>query len=369
MKNINHIIVVLSLLFSSNFIYGQIDLGIASTFVLFTSAGAIDNVGPSHFDGDIGTNVGAITGFPPGTLTGQIQHENPITLQAAADVEESYNYLTSVSCDSLLGSSLGGGQILTPYVYCILTAASLNGELILDGENNPDALFIIKITGVLDLISLSKITLINSASANNVYWQIDGAVNIGAAAIFNGTILANGALSFADESELYGRGLSRQGAISTLNSVATLPNDFSLPIQLIMFEGENKNTYNLLSWSTASESNNSYFTLERTINGTEYIEIVRLNGAGTSSSIVNYEYSDNDFENEINYYRLTQTDYDGKSESFSLISINNLQPSKSILKIVNIYGQEVGNDYLGLRVIHFNNGKVLKIHGKFVPNL
>lgn len=369
MKNIHHIIVVLSLLLTSNFIYGQINLGTASTFVLFTSAGAIDNVGPSHFEGDIGTNGGAITGFPPGTLTGQIEHENPITLQAAADVEESYNYLTSVPCDSLLGSSLGGNQILSPYVYCILTAASLDGELILDGENNPDALFIIKITGVLDLISLSKITLINSASANNVYWQIDGAVNIGVGAIFNGTILANGALSFADESELFGRGLSRQGAISTDNSTASLPKDFSLPIQLIMFKGESKNSYNLLSWSTASESNNSYFTLDKTINGKEYIEIARLNGAGTSSSIVNYAYSDYDFENTINYYRLSQTDYDGKSESFSLISINNLQSSNTIVKVVNMLGQEVSIDNKGLRILHFSNGKVLKIHGKYVPNL
>jgi hypothetical protein len=354
------------LMFISNFTFGQVDLGTASNFALFTVAGAIDNVGPSHFVGDVGTHAGAITGFPPGTLTGQIHEANPTTLQAAADVENAYNYLGGIPCDSVLGNALEG-LTLAPMVYCILTAAALNGDLILDGENNPNALFIIKITGVLDVIGIaSKIILINSASASNVFWQIDGAVNVGESVIFNGTILANGALSFAQGSELIGHGLSRVGAINTNNMTVT--NGVLLPIKLMKFEGKNMHTHNLLTWSTASEVNNDYFTIERTTDGLNYVEIIRINGAGTSSSINKYTYADFDFEKKLNYYRLKQTDYDRASETFNKIAINNFQTSKSIIKVLNILGQEVDLDYTGLRIIYFNNGEILKISGKYVQH-
>jgi hypothetical protein len=362
------IIAIICLFFSPNSIYGQINLGTAENFVMFTAAGAFDNVGESHFIGDIGTNVGAITGFPPGTVTGQIHQANPTSLQAAADVETAYNYLTGVPCDSVIGNALGSNQILTPYVYCILTAASLTGELVLDGENDPNALFIIKITGVLDLIGLSKITLINSATANNVYWQIDGAVNIGDSAVFNGTILANGALSFVIGAVLNGHGLSRQGAISTISMNATISNDYSMPVELIDFKGENMLTYNLLSWSTVSEINNNYFTIERSIDGTHFTEVKTLSGEGTSSTTLNYSFSDYEFEKKINYYRLTQTDYDGASETFDLISINNLKDPYTITKVVNMLGQEMDKDYLGFRIIYFSNGESVKVHGKYIPN-
>ena len=368
MKNKKLLLATFSLLISSNFTFGQINLGTASSFVLFTSVGAIDNVGPSNFVGDIGTNAGAITGFPPGTLTGVIHQENPTTLQAAADVESAYNDLTGVPCDSLIGNALGGGQILTPYVYCVSTAASLTGELILDGEGDPNAVFMIKITGLIDAIGLSTVTLINSATANNVYWQIDGAVNIGAGAIFKGVILANGALSFADGADFTGNGLCRQGAISTSTNTATVPIVSGMAIELIEFQGENKHTRNLLFWSTASETNNSHFTLERTTDGIYYIELARINGAGTSTSTHSYSYTDFNFEKKQNYYRLKQTDYDGAYETFGLISIDNFNGPSGIVRVVNMLGQEVDRESTELRIIYFNNGEILKIDGTYVQN-
>ena len=366
MKNIKTILFIFSLLTSCSFNFGQVDLGTAANFVMFTSAGAFDNVGESHFIGDIGTNVGAITGFPPGTVAGEIHHENPTSLQAAADVEDAYNFLTGVPCDSTLGNELGTGQVLKPYTYCILTAALLTGELFFDAENNSDAIFIIKVTGLIDVIAFSEVKLLNSAKASNIYWQIDGAVNVGDSAFFKGTILANGALSFAVGSDIDGRGLSRVGAISTVSMNASLPGD-ALPIKLIKFEGTNMLTYNLISWSTASEINSDYFIVERTTDGINFVELIVVNAAGTSSFTNNYTYSDFDFERKINYYSLTQTDYDGESETFNLISINNLHTPKKIVKIANMMGQEIKKDYTGLRIIYFSNGEVLKIHGKYVP--
>lgn len=368
MKYKNPLIVSFSLLFPLSFVFGQVNLGTASSFVLFTSVGAISNTGPSNFIGDIGTNAGAITGFPPGTLTGVIYHEDPTTLQAAVDVENAYNYLTGIPCDSTLASALGNGQILTSRVYCVPEAASLTGELFLDAEGDPNSLFIIKVTGLINVIGLSEIILLNSASADNVYWQIDGAVNIGASAVFKGIILANGALGFANGVDFIGNGLCRQGAISTDNLNAKVPIVSELSVELIQFQGENRHSHNFIFWSTGSEMNNSHFTVERTIDGLNYVELARINGVGTSTSMNSYTYTDFDFETGQNYYRLKQTDNDGVSEIFGLISINNLYESTNIIRVVNMLGQEINWESTELRIIYFNNGEILKITGKYKNN-
>jgi hypothetical protein len=366
MKVKNYLFITFIFFILTNSILGQINLGTASNFVLFTSVGAISNVGISNFDGNVGTNVGAITGFPPGIVTGQIHEADPTTIQAATDLENAYNFITSLPCDSVIGTSLGGGQTLTENVYCITAAAALNGELILDGENNPNALFIIKINGQFDAFSMSKVTLINSALIGNVYWQVNGAVNVGDSAVFKGVLLGNGALSFAQGSILDGNGMTRQGAISTTQIDATLPSDSAMPVELAYFGGHNDGNYNLLSWTTESEMNNNYFTLERSKDGCTFEELTIANGAGTCTSVSNYSYSDYNFDFTQNYYRLKQTDYDGFYKIIGFISINNTQISKEVLKIINLLGQEVDMYDLGFRIIHYTNGESIKVCGEYV---
>ena len=365
MKVKHYLFITFNFVFLTLPILGQINLGTASNFVLFTSVGAISNVGISNFDGDVGTNVGAITGFPPGIVTGQIHEADPITIQAATDLENAYNFITSLPCDSVIGTSLGGGQTLTENVYCISAAAALNGELILDGENNPNALFIIKINGQFDAFSMSKVTLINSALIGNVYWQVNGAVNVGDSAIFKGVLLGNGALSFTQGAILDGNGMTRQGAISTTQIDATLPSDSAMPVELAYFEGHNDVNHNLLSWTTESEMNNNYYTLERTKDGCTFEELTMVNGAGTCISVSNYYYSDYNFDDTQNYYRLKQTDYDGVCKIIGFISINNTLIPKEVEKIINLLGQEVDKDDDGLRIIYFTDGEFLKVCGKY----
>lgn len=96
----------------------------------------------------------------------------------------------------------------------------------------------------------------------------------------------------------------------------------SLPIELFEFGGVNILNYNKLYWSTSSEQNNDYFTLERSINGVDWVVISKINGSGNSTSLISYEYKDYDYvKTNINYYRLSQTDYDGTKEYFKTIAI------------------------------------------------
>jgi len=81
-----------------------------------------------------------------------------------------------------------------------------------------------------------------------------------------------------------------------------------LPIQLVSFSGEcNKS----LTWQTMSETNNDYFTVEKSSDGLNWYQVAKINGNGTTSSIHNYSFKDTEDNNYLTYYRLKQTDFDG----------------------------------------------------------
>ena len=197
------------------------NLGTASGYALFTSVGAFTNTGASIVTGDIGTNAGALTGFPPGTINGQTHIADPASVAAATDLATAYGYLSAMPCGIVIGVGLGNNQILTPNVYCTGAASTLNGNLTLDAQGDPNALFVIKIDGALSTGSASNIVLINSASLCNVYWQINGQFDLGASSVFRGVILCNGAINLYPSSSLYGKALSVSGAISLQNNVVT----------------------------------------------------------------------------------------------------------------------------------------------------
>ena len=206
--------------------FGQApNLGTAGNFAVFTAAGAFNCTGASVVTGDVGTAEGAFNAFPPGTLNGVKHVLDPISTQASVDVKVAYSDLFARTCGAVIGTTLGNGQVLSPNVYCLGAASTLNGDLILDGEGDPNALFIFKIDGALSTNANSNVILTNGASSCNVYWQINGALGQGAGfginSTFRGTIVANGAISFSSGAKLYGRALSQAGAISLSDNVIT----------------------------------------------------------------------------------------------------------------------------------------------------
>jgi hypothetical protein len=89
-----------------------------------------------------------------------------------------------------------------------------------------------------------------------------------------------------------------------------------LPIKLTSFTADVEDNSVLLKWTTASEINNDYFTLEKSKNGSDYIELSQIDGAGNSSSWRSYAWYDGQPYQGTSYYRLKQTDFNGKSETF-----------------------------------------------------
>jgi hypothetical protein len=134
----------------------------------------------------------------------------------------------------------------------------------------------------------------------------------------------------------------------------------SLPIELLYFKGKSNLNYNKLSWETATETNNDYFTLFRSVDGVYFKNIFTLKGAGNSVNNLYYEVIDRDFERVINYYFLRQTDYDAKWKDSEIISIDNRSDnSPTLIKVTNLLGQEV-NDEIGVLLYHYSDGTIVK---------
>lgn len=96
-----------------------------------------------------------------------------------------------------------------------------------------------------------------------------------------------------------------------------------LPVELIAFNASCAKNHAELKWSTASEENNDYFSVEKSLNNKDFKSIGVVNGAGTSSQIHHYNFTD---ENELGsqtFYRLKQTDYNSNFKYSDIISVNN----------------------------------------------
>ncbi len=137
----------------------------------------------------------------------------------------------------------------------------------------------------------------------------------------------------------------------------------ALPVEMVSFEGSNTEQGNLLIWKTASEHNSSHYLIERSITGefNENTIIGIKQAAGNSTELLTYTFVDNDYRSEINYYRITQVDTDGKFKIYGPISINNTESVKKIVKIVNALGQEVDETTTGVLFEVYEDGTSKKI--------
>ncbi len=94
-----------------------------------------------------------------------------------------------------------------------------------------------------------------------------------------------------------------------------------LPTSLISFQGTYINSKSELSWQTASEQNNSHFTLSHSTDGYQFNVIGTVAGSGNSTETRDYRFMHNYPHPGMNYYKLKSTDYDGKEYSKGIVAI------------------------------------------------
>jgi len=136
-----------------------------------------------------------------------------------------------------------------------------------------------------------------------------------------------------------------------------------LPVEFVDFIGNYSGEQNELAWITGSERDNEFFTIERSSDGMTWLKIAEKEAAGNSFTLTEYAYTDADYDRDkINYYRLSQTDINGSREDYyKIVSIDNTVEKKTIVRTVNLLGQEVDASYSGIVILQFDDNSCLKI--------
>jgi hypothetical protein len=128
-----------------------------------------------------------------------------------------------------------------------------------------------------------------------------------------------------------------------INGVWTLVNNLSpLPIELLQFNGKYQNNSSLLYWSTASETDNDYFVVERSNDGNHFYPIGTVDGAGNSSVVLSYSLRDYESIDKVAYYRLKQVDFDGRFTYSKIIALRNMKSYGN--QYLNLYPQPASTD-------------------------
>ena len=117
--------------------------------------------------------------------------------------------------------------------------------------------------------------------------------------------------------------ISRTGMSGFSYFAIAYPTAAPLPVELISFQANCMDNQTVsITWSTASEHNSSYFKVEKSRDGMNWTILSQVDGSGNSTTLLNYEIIDAEKTVGVAYYRLTQVDFDGASETFNIASVN-----------------------------------------------
>lgn len=198
---------------------GSVGLGDAAPFAVLAGTPAITNTGPTTITGDVGISPGAaVTGFPPGTVNGSIHQANAVALKAKSDLVIAYDDAAGRTPTSVVAGGTLGGQTLVAGVYNAGgVTLDLTGTLTLDGQNDPNSVWIFQATSDLVTASSSSVAFINQGNLCNVFWQVTSSATLGSDSTFAGTILALTSITMDSGVTMDGRALARNGTVTLIN--------------------------------------------------------------------------------------------------------------------------------------------------------
>jgi Ice-binding-like len=206
-----------------------VGLGTAGSFGVL-SGSTVTNTGQSVVHGDLGVSPGtAVTGFAPGIVTGAEHRADGVAAGAQSDLTTAYNVAAGESPSGSVGPFLGAGATIVAGVYNATTSLDVGGALTLDGQGNPDAVFIFQVGSKLVTDSASDVILINGAQACHVFWQVGSSATIGTHSAFQGSVLALQSVSVQAGDTINGRMLARNGTATLDDDTITVPGCTAAP--------------------------------------------------------------------------------------------------------------------------------------------
>jgi hypothetical protein len=202
-----------------------VPLGSAASFGVLAGS-TVTSTGATVLNGNLGVSPGsALTGFPPGMVTGgTIYLADAVAAQAESDLTTAYTNAAGRACPGPpLPGDIGGTTIL-PGVYCNATSVGITGTVTLNGNGNPNAVFIFQIGSTLTTAAgNSAVVLIGGAVASNVFWQVGTSATLGTNTTFSGTIMAQASVTVTTGAALNGRALARTGAVTLADNAIAEP--------------------------------------------------------------------------------------------------------------------------------------------------
>jgi hypothetical protein len=198
----------------------SVNLGTAGSYAVLAGS-TVTNTGSSVLTGNLGVSAGcAVTGFPPGSVSGTINACNAPAAQAQRDLTTAYTVAMGLARTATLTGKDLGGMTLTPGVYFFASSAQLTGTLTLNNLGNPNALFVFQIGSTLTTASNSSVIFSNSLTDSNVYWQVGSSATLGTTTSFQGNILALTSITLNNGASIgCGSALAINGAVTLNNNV------------------------------------------------------------------------------------------------------------------------------------------------------
>ena len=195
-------------------------LGRASNFDILAHAN-ITNTGATVIPNNLGLYPGtSVVGFPPGIVNG-IQHITDTTASNAKD--DATAAFICLGALTPTGSVLAdiGGTTITPGVYSVSSSLTITGTVTLDGEGDPDAIFVFQIPTTFLPTSSTIVSLINNAQPCNVYWVTGSSATLDTGANVVGNIIANISVTFDTGASLTGKAFALTGSVTLDTNIIT----------------------------------------------------------------------------------------------------------------------------------------------------
>lgn len=247
------------------------------------------------------------TSWQGGTAPGSALGGNDVTISAS----NSITHTGDITGDN--------GVVLNIEANATLT---IDGDLIIKNDfilNNSGTLII---TGSLIGKNGANVTINGGGSmkvGNNITFDNNTSL------VVNGSLNVGGDVSFGNNGVFNGTGtvnIVGNGCSDWTGATPCQSQSFVLPVKLLSFKASDDQDGTVkVSWSTAAEKNNDYFTIQVSTDGITWNELLMVKGKGTTEEVSHYTIQDPQPAAERLYYRLTQTDFDGTTETFAPVFV------------------------------------------------
>jgi hypothetical protein len=198
-----------------------INLGSAANFAVLGNT-AVISTGPTKLTGQIGASNGPATGLSAAdSSTGIIIVDSLTASQAQVAADEAVSELDGLTPTKLPSADLAT-QRIGPGTYSSATLG-VSGTVTLDAGGDPNALFVFESASTLTVAAAGRIVLDGGAQACNVYWRTGSSATLESGSTFVGTVIADESITAASGSDVVGRFIARNGAVTLDSDSIAIP--------------------------------------------------------------------------------------------------------------------------------------------------